>query len=206
MSAIGPGSGETTWKYGAGSTSPPPSSSPSPAAAPWHFGQCRLRQLLYAMTVCAQPSQRATCPPSAAVRQRSIALMTFSWSRLTWPALAQRHAAPWSRKISATSSAGRDTVGGGFAGGCFFLILSWVSLGFLALWPCQPVERTLDGGDRAGRDVEIARRGLQFLVTQEHLDLPDIGAAIEQMGGEAVAQRMHRHGFPDPRRVGRFVE
>src|SRR4030088_3530795 len=53
---------------------------------------------------------------------------------------------------------------------------------------------------------QIARRGLQFLVTQEHLDLPDIGAAIEQMGGEAVAQRMHRHGFPDPRRVGRFVE
>jgi hypothetical protein len=43
-------------------------------------------------------------------------------------------------------------------------------------------------------------------VTQEHLDLPDIGAAIEQMGGEAVAQRMHRHVFPDPRRVGRFVE
>src|SRR5580700_4397195 len=64
-------------------------------------------QLLYAMTVWAQPSQRATCPPSATVRQRSIALMTFIWSRLTWPALACRHAAPWSRKISATSKAGR---------------------------------------------------------------------------------------------------
>src|SRR5712671_7605237 len=33
--------------------------------------------------------------------------MTFSWSRLTWPALACRHAGPWSRKISATSRAGR---------------------------------------------------------------------------------------------------
>src|ERR1700716_1366844 len=53
-------------------------------------------------------SQRATWPPSAAVRQCSIALMTFIWPRLTWPALALRHAAPWSRKISATSSAGRD--------------------------------------------------------------------------------------------------
>ena len=30
----------------------------------------------------------ATCPPSAAVRQRSIADITFSWLRLTWPALA----------------------------------------------------------------------------------------------------------------------
>ena len=30
-------------------------------------------------------SQRATWPPSAAVRQRSIALITLSWPRLTWP-------------------------------------------------------------------------------------------------------------------------
>src|SRR6266850_1997925 len=67
-------------------------------------------------------SQRATWPPSAAVRQRSIALMTFIWPRLTWPALARRHAAPWSRKMSATSSAGRDTAPGRYAGGGFFLL------------------------------------------------------------------------------------
>ena len=70
------------------------------------------------MMVCEHFSQRSTCPPSAAVRQRSMADITFNWSRLTWPALAERHAAPCSRKISATSSAGRDTVGGGYAGGC----------------------------------------------------------------------------------------
>ena len=75
------------------------------------------------MAVCAQASfsQRATWPPSAAVRQRSIALITFNWSRLTWPALAERHAAPWSRKISATSSAGRGTAAGRYAGGRAFL-------------------------------------------------------------------------------------
>ena len=39
--------------------------------------------------------------------KKAIALMTFIWPRLTWPALALRHAAPWSRRISATSSAGR---------------------------------------------------------------------------------------------------
>jgi hypothetical protein len=39
-------------------------------------------------------SQRATYPPSAAVRQRSIALITFNWSRLTCPWLASRHAGP----------------------------------------------------------------------------------------------------------------
>ena len=46
------------------------------------------------MMVCEQFSQRSTWPPSAAVRQRSIADITFNWSRLTWPALAERHAAP----------------------------------------------------------------------------------------------------------------
>ena len=61
------------------------------------------------MAVCAQASfsQRATWPPSAAVRQFSIADITLSWPRLTWPALASRHAGPWRRKISATSSLGR---------------------------------------------------------------------------------------------------
>ena len=39
-------------------------------------------------------SQRATCPPSAAVRQRSIALITFNCSRLTCPRLASRQAGP----------------------------------------------------------------------------------------------------------------
>ena len=69
------------------------------------------------MCVCAHFSQRATCPPRAAVRQLSMADMTFSWPRLTWPALALRHAAPWSRKISATSSDGRDKSAALYAGG-----------------------------------------------------------------------------------------
>ena len=75
------------------------------------------------MSVCEHFSQRATCPPSAAVRQRSIAFITFIWSRLTWLALALRHAAPWSRKISATSSAGRDTAADRYAGGWSLLLL-----------------------------------------------------------------------------------
>ena len=79
------------------------------------------------MMVCEQFSQRSTCPPSAAVRQRSMADITFIWSRLTRPALAERHAAPWSRKISATSNAGRGTAAGGYAGGGSFRLF----LGFL---------------------------------------------------------------------------
>src|SRR6202008_165743 len=62
------------------------------------------------MSVCRHFSQRATCPPRAAVRQLSMADMTFNWPRLTWPALAQRQAGPWARKISATSIGGRGKV------------------------------------------------------------------------------------------------
>ena len=52
-----------------------------------------------------QSWQAATWPPSAAVRQFSMADITLSWPRLTWPALVLRQTDPWARKISATSSA-----------------------------------------------------------------------------------------------------
>src|SRR5712691_576278 len=60
------------------------------------------------MRVCAQSSQRSTWPPSSAVRQISTAVITRRCVRLTWPALAVRHASPWSLTISATSSFGRN--------------------------------------------------------------------------------------------------
>src|SRR5215831_17050937 len=43
MSAIRAGRVNTAWKYGTGSSSASRSASHSFAAAPWHFGQCRLR-------------------------------------------------------------------------------------------------------------------------------------------------------------------
>jgi hypothetical protein len=46
-----------------------------------------------------------------------MALITFIWARLTWPRLAARQAAPWSRKMSATSRAGRATVPADYAAG-----------------------------------------------------------------------------------------
>src|SRR6202011_5024394 len=156
------------WKYGAGSNSASRSSSHSLAAAPWHFGQCRLRQLLYAMTVCAQPSQRATCPPSATVRQRSIALMTFIWSRLTWPALARRHAAPCSRKISATSRLSR--------------LRRLASLPGRPARLAQQVEWALDGRDHAGGHARVERGRIELRVTEESLNDADIGPTFEQMG------------------------
>src|SRR3974377_1007638 len=158
------------------------------------------------MMVCEHCSQRSTCPPSAAVRQRSIAVITFNCSRLTWPALAERQVAPWSRKISATPRFGRHIAAGGLAGWRDFL--AGVPPGFRGplLYARQLVERALDGGDHAGGDVGIARRGVWLGVTQQRLDGSDMDLAFEQMGGEAVAQRMHVHPLFDPRSVGRCME
>src|ERR1700738_2543618 len=154
MSPIGAGSVNTTWKYGTGSRSASRAASQSFAAAPWHFGQCGLRQELYEIWLCAHSSQRATWPPSAAVRQLSIADITFNWPRLTWPALARRHAGPWPRKMSATSSDGRDTK-------------SLVSGRRLRLRRCDAVERAHDLLDRFGGNARVERRGVELGMAEQ---------------------------------------
>jgi hypothetical protein len=40
-------------------------------------------------------------------------------------------------------------------------------------------------------------------MAQQHLDHPDIDAALQQMGGEAVPQDMNGHLLVDPRRRAR---
>ena len=63
--------------------------------------------------VRAQCSQRATWPPRAAERQRSIADVTFSWARLTWLACAARERPrdrgryPLPPELDGTRAAGR---------------------------------------------------------------------------------------------------
>jgi hypothetical protein len=95
----------------------------------------------------AHSSQRSTCPPNAAVRQRSIADMTLSWPRLTWPAWEARQAGPRWRKMSATSTAGRDN--GGVLGGWLHLVE-------------QQVERTGHLTDRLDGDAGVKRRGVEL--------------------------------------------
>ena len=137
------------------------------------------------MGVWAHFSQRATCPPSAAVRQRSIADITFSWPRLTWPALALRHAGPWARKISATSRAGRDTRAARQAGGDLLELQG------------EMLERAHDLADRLGGDLGVERRGVELRVPEQHLDHADVDVLLEQMGGEAVPQRVQRDALVD---------
>src|SRR6202051_5139103 len=116
------------------------------------------------MMVWAHFSQRATCPPRAAVRQLSITDITLSWPRLTWPALARRHAGPWPRKMSATSSVGRDTRSLSSGGGLSLLELQ-----------CNMFQRAHHLPDHLGGDPRIERRGIEPGVPEQHLDHSDIG-------------------------------
>src|SRR5271169_2285803 len=136
------------------------------------------------MRTCAQSSQRSTWPPRAAVRQLSMADMTFSCARLTRPALALRQAGPWRRKISATSIAGRDK-GEPRSGGRSYL-------------GEQQVERAGDFANRLDGDTGIERRGVELLVAEQYLNDTDVGLPFEQMRGEAMAQGVNPHALIDP--------
>src|SRR3954470_19068703 len=137
--------------------------------------------------VCKQSSQRATWPPSAAVRQRSIADMSLSWPRLTWPAWAVRQAAPWSRKMSATSRAGRAMSAGALDG----------RLVWLHRQRREPIERAHDRADGVGGDPGIERRGLELGVPEQNVDHADVDVLLQQVGCEAVAQRVRRDPLGD---------
>src|SRR5450755_3935092 len=128
------------------------------------------------MCVCAHFSQRATWPPRAAVRQLSIADITLSWSRLTWPALARRHAGPWPRKMSATSSDGRDTRSLA-SGGRFGALLEFAR---------NAIEWAHDLPDGLGGDAGIERGGVELGVPEQNLDHSDIGVLLQQMRRKAV--------------------
>src|SRR5436305_7894906 len=127
----------------------------------------------------AQATQRSTWPPNAAVRQRSIADMTFSWPRLTWPAWDARQAGPRWRKMSATSTAGRDN--------------GRASAGHLP----QEVERAGHLADRVERYAGVERRRVELLVSEQNLDDADIGFLLQEVGGKAVPQRMNADALGD---------
>src|SRR5258705_10635266 len=82
--------------------------------------------------------------------------------------------------MSAISSAGR--MAGSVAGVC--------------LLPDQRhdlVERTGHGTDRAGRHPRIECGVVELGVSKQNLDHADVDAILEQMRGEAMAQRVRAH-------------
>ena len=53
-----------------------------------------------------------------------------------------------------------------------------------------------------GGHVGVERRGLELLVAEQHLDHADVDLLLQQVGGKAVAQRVHRHALVDLRGLG----
>src|SRR5215472_493928 len=93
--------------------------------------------------------------------------MTLSWPRLTWPGWDARQAGPRWRKMSATSTAGRDN--------------GRVSAGHLP----QKVERAGHLADRADGDAGVERRRVELLVSERTRAIMLIFYAIETEGSVA---------------------
>src|SRR5580658_2069051 len=122
-----------------------------------------------------------------------MADMTLSWPRLRCPAWARRKASPCRMRMSATSRDGRGNASAGRRP--------------------QVRERALHLAEGLQSDARVERRGVELLVAEQHLDDADVGAALQQVGGEAVAQgverdplvqrRRHRRGMADPAQLAR---
>src|SRR5215213_10106819 len=147
------------------------------------------------MRTWPQSSQTSTWPPRAAVRQASIAAITLSWPRLRWPAWAARQAAPWRWKMSATSSGGRLTAA-----------VSSVRPRLVLRHQPDPVEGAHDRADCAGGDAGIERGGIELGMAEQDLDDANVDVLLQQMRGEAVAQRVRRHPLADPGGLGRGMD
>ena len=136
------------------------------------------------MRVMPQSSHCSTWPPSAAVRQASIAAMTRRSTRPRWPAWVCAERGAVAAEDIRHLQCGAMTLG---------------SAGRHDL-EAEPVERARRVADRVGGDLGVARRRRQAGVAEQDLDDADVGPALEQMGGEAVAQRVHGHRLGQARR------
>ena len=69
---------------------------------------------------------------------------------------------------------------------CVPVIVLFLFCGSVAFVP-EKIERAPDRRQVLSRNVEIDHGGLNRLVPHEHLDLADVVAHLEKMGGEAMA-------------------
>jgi hypothetical protein len=67
----------------------------------------------------------------------------------------------------------------------------------------QTIERALRRPYRMGGDLRIARRRRQIVVAEQNLNNPDVGSILQEMGREAVAQRVQRYSLSQPCRLCR---
>ena len=54
-------------------------------------------------------------------------------------------------------------------------------------------------------DVQVSRGGLQIAVAEQELDAAQIGARVQQVAGERVAQHMRAKGLLDPQLLAQLL-
>src|SRR5665213_4035013 len=109
-----------------------------------------------------------------------MAVMTRRWARLRWASLVARHPAPWRRKTSATSKVGRG-IAGASGRRCHLHV--------------QKFERALDLPDGVDCHTCIAGGGRNVTMAEQILNHVNVDALFQEIGGEAVPQRVHGDGL-----------
>ena len=74
-----------------------------------------------------------------------------------------------------------------------------VSLRTVTARRAQPIERALDLGNHSDRHATVAGCRLGLGMSEQRLNHANALAALKQMGREAVAKRMQRERFTQPR-------
>ena len=64
----------------------------------------------------------------------------------------------------------------------------------------QALQRADHFAQQVGGHLGIEDRGLDLLVSEQHLDDPDVDLLFQQVGGEAMPKGVHRHPLVDPGR------
>src|SRR6185437_7553380 len=81
-----------------------------------------------------------------------------------------------------------------------------VSLRPAAARRAQASERALDLGNQSDRHATVAGCRLKLGMSEQGLDYANVPAALEQVGREAVAERMQRDRLAQPRGFGGLLE
>jgi hypothetical protein len=66
---------------------------------------------------------------------------------------------------------------------------------------CELLEWAPDLADGPGGDLGIERYDLELLVPEQDLDHANVDLLLEQLGGEAVPERVQRDALVDPGRL-----
>src|SRR6202048_4453972 len=165
MSATRAGSVNTTWKYGTGNSSAWRSVSHCLAAAPWHFGQCRLRQ------GDSRIGAVLTARDMAAERRGAAALDRRHHLEVAEADMAGIGTAPCRAMVAEDiRNLQRRARHARRASGGRLVLLDLAD---------EMIERAGGVADRSGGNLRVARRRVELGMSEQHLDHANIDVLLQ---------------------------